>query len=108
MNKLLEVKGLTYKKNLRTILKDVNLDVESGKIIALLGENGAGKTTLMRVIVAIAKHYQGKVLLYKTWKCVEEYEFSTYQKDIFFPFFVSFTVVFTSILIFQSRSNHID
>ena len=63
MNKLLEVKGLTYKKNLRTILKDVNLDVESGKIIALLGENGAGKTTLMRVIVAIAKHYQGKVLL---------------------------------------------
>ena len=48
------------------------------------------------------------MLLYKTWKYVEECEFSTYQKDIFFPFFVSFTVVFTSILIFQYRSNHID
>lgn len=63
MSKLLEVKGLTYRKNLKTILEDVNLDVDSGKIIALLGENGAGKTTLMRVIVGIAKHYQGEVLL---------------------------------------------
>ena len=45
MSKLLEVKGLTYRKNLKTILEDVNLDVDSGKIIALLGENGAGKTT---------------------------------------------------------------
>ena len=63
MNKLLEVKELTYRKNLKTILDNVNLDVDSGKIIALLGENGAGKTTLMRVIVGIAKHYQGDVLL---------------------------------------------
>ena len=63
MNKLLEVKELTYRKNLKTILDNVNLDVDSGKIIALLGENGAGKTTLMRVIVGIAKHYQGEVLL---------------------------------------------
>ena len=39
MSKLLEVKGLTYRKNLKTILEDVNLDVDSGKIIALLGEN---------------------------------------------------------------------
>ena len=38
MSKLLEVKGLTYRKNLKTILEDVNLDVDSGKIIALLGE----------------------------------------------------------------------
>lgn len=53
MNKLLEVKELTYRKNLKTILDNVNLDVDSGKIIALLGENGAGKTTLMRVIVGI-------------------------------------------------------
>src|SRR5699024_605266 len=63
MNKLLEVKELTYRKNLKNILDNVNLDVDSGKIIALLGENGAGKTTLMRVIVGIAKHYQGEVLL---------------------------------------------
>lgn len=37
MNKLLEVKELTYRKNLKTILDNVNLDFDSGKIIALLG-----------------------------------------------------------------------
>lgn len=33
MNKLLEVKELTYRKNLKTILDNVNLDVDSGKIL---------------------------------------------------------------------------
>ena len=43
MNNLLTIKDLTYKKNQKTILKDVNLNLTSGKIVALLGENGAGK-----------------------------------------------------------------
>ncbi|MBP2057065.1 ABC-2 type transport system ATP-binding protein [Lactobacillus colini] len=61
MSDLLEIKDLTYRKNLRVILDNVNLNIESGKIIALLGENGAGKTTLMRIITGIAKHYKGSV-----------------------------------------------
>ncbi|WP_297820494.1 ABC transporter ATP-binding protein [uncultured Lactobacillus sp.] len=60
-NSLLEIKNLTYKKNLRTILNDINLNVGYGKIVALLGENGAGKTTLIRIISGIAKNYRGNV-----------------------------------------------
>lgn len=63
MSKLLTVKDLTYKKNQKTILKDVNLNLTSGKIVALLGENGAGKTTLMRIIAGVAKNYKGTVKL---------------------------------------------
>lgn len=40
MNDLLTVKDLTYRKNQKTILKDANLNLSSGKIVALLGENG--------------------------------------------------------------------
>lgn len=63
MENILTIKDLTYKKNQKTILKDVNLNLGSGKIIALLGENGAGKTTLMRIIAGVAKHYSGQITL---------------------------------------------
>lgn len=55
MNKALEIHNLTYKKNQKTILDNINLDLAQGKIVALLGENGAGKTTLMRCIAGVAK-----------------------------------------------------
>lgn len=61
MTNVVEIKDLTYRKNQKYILKDVNLTLESGKIIALLGENGAGKTSLMRVIAGLAKNYRGEV-----------------------------------------------
>ncbi|MBW8009162.1 ABC transporter ATP-binding protein [Lactobacillus helveticus] len=68
MNDLLTVKDLTYKKNQKIILKDANLNLSSGKIVALLGENGAGKTTLMRIIAGVAKNYKGEVNLEGTTK----------------------------------------
>lgn len=68
MNDLLTVKDLTYRKNQKTILKDANLNLSSGKIVALLGENGTGKTTLMRIIAGVAKNYKGEVNLEGTTK----------------------------------------
>ena len=61
MNKALEIHNLTYKKNQKTILDNMNLDLAQGKIVALLGENGAGKTTLMRCIAGVAKNWSGSI-----------------------------------------------
>lgn len=61
MSKTLEIKDLSYRKNSKKILERVNLSLEAGQIVALLGANGAGKTSLMRVIAGVAKHYQGQV-----------------------------------------------
>lgn len=63
MSNLLTLKDLTYKKNQKLILHDVNLTLTTGKIVALLGENGAGKTTLMRIIAGVAKNYKGEIEL---------------------------------------------
>nr|WP_232348830.1 ABC transporter ATP-binding protein [Neptunomonas qingdaonensis] len=41
----------------------INLAVESGEIVTLLGRNGAGKTTTLKTIVSIVKAQQGSVLL---------------------------------------------
>ncbi len=42
-------------------LKDINLDISKGEIIALLGPNGAGKTTLISIICGIVRPTSGKV-----------------------------------------------
>ncbi|MDE2380318.1 ABC transporter ATP-binding protein [Bradyrhizobium sp.] len=42
-------------------LKNINLDIISGEILALLGPNGAGKTTLISIICGIANPSEGRV-----------------------------------------------
>jgi branched-chain amino acid transport system ATP-binding protein len=44
------------------ILRDVDLSVEPGKLVLVLGANGAGKTTLLRVISGIVPIWSGKLL----------------------------------------------
>lgn len=61
MTNTIEIKNLNYRRNYRSILEDVNLNIEMGKIVGLLGENGAGKTTLMRLIAGVAKGASGSI-----------------------------------------------
>ena len=44
-------------------LWDVNLQIEVGEIVALLGANGAGKTTLLNAITGIVKPSSGEITL---------------------------------------------
>ena len=44
-------------------LKNVNLDIRQGEILALLGPNGAGKTTLINIICGIVTASEGRVLV---------------------------------------------
>lgn len=45
------------------ILSDVNLKVESGQIICLLGKNGSGKTTLFKSLLGLLPLLHGEILL---------------------------------------------
>jgi len=53
---MLEVKNLsvTYNGNIKA-LKDVNLKVEKGELVVLIGANGAGKTTLLKALTGLVK-----------------------------------------------------
>lgn len=48
----------------QTVLSDVNLNLEKGKIYGLIGKNGAGKTTLMRLICNLSFPSSGKIELF--------------------------------------------
>lgn len=45
------------------LLNGVDMSVEEGKVVALIGGNGAGKTTLFNIISGFEKSFQGKVIL---------------------------------------------
>ncbi len=69
MDTVLEVKDLTVKIGNKTILEDINITVNKGEIVAILGPNGGGKTTLIRTCLGFIKPYKGSIkLLRKTPK----------------------------------------
>lgn len=59
---MLEINGLhTYYGNIHA-LKGIDLKVEEGEIVSLIGSNGAGKSTLLSTIVGVARAQSGTIL----------------------------------------------
>lgn len=55
--------GYKSKKGVTTIAENLNLNLDSGKLITLIGANGIGKSTLLRTITGIQKPLSGNVYL---------------------------------------------
>ncbi|OOS01813.1 allose ABC transporter ATP-binding protein [Canicola haemoglobinophilus] len=58
---LIQMKNICKNFGVVQALKDVNLDIYSHEIHALLGENGAGKSTLMKVLSGLHQPSSGKI-----------------------------------------------
>lgn len=63
MATMLEVKNLVVDYGIIRAIKGINLSVEEGSIVAILGANGAGKTSTIRTINGMTKASDGEVLL---------------------------------------------
>lgn len=65
MTNCIEIKNLTKefidKTNATTALKDINLTIEKGKIVAVLGADGSGKTTLLRLLIGLLCPTKGTI-----------------------------------------------
>ncbi len=60
---LLEIKQLEHRYGNKMTLAGLNLTLEEGEIIGLLGPNGVGKTTLMKMICGLISNYEGSILV---------------------------------------------
>lgn len=58
---LLELKNINHCFPPKTILDNISLKLESGKIYALIGANGSGKTTLFNIITGFIKPQSGNI-----------------------------------------------
>lgn len=63
MSELLKTTALTKRYGKITALDSLNLTIESGKIIGLLGPNGSGKTTLIKLINGLLMPDGGQILV---------------------------------------------
>ena len=60
---MLKIENLAKSFGPRQILKDVNLELDDGQILTIVGPSGAGKTTLLRIIAGLETADQGEMQL---------------------------------------------
>lgn len=60
MNKILTVRDLTVEFHGRKIIENLDLDLEAGEVMVVIGPNGSGKTVLLKTLLGIIP-YTGKI-----------------------------------------------
>lgn len=69
---MIEVRDLNFSFGKKPILKNINLKVETGEKVIIIGPNGCGKTTLLRLISGYLSPSSGEILLKN--KNIKEYK----------------------------------
>ncbi len=105
----LEVKNLSfkYKGSDTYILENVNLKIEAGEKLAIVGLNGAGKTTLVKLLCGFYDPTAGEILL--NGENIKKYNRKDYYK-LFTSVFQEFSILPTTIAenVAQTKLDKID
>ena len=63
MGTLIDINGLRKSYSENTVLKGVNLTVNRGEVIAIVGASGSGKSTLVRCIANLEQYQNGSITI---------------------------------------------
>ena len=59
---MIKIENLTYSYEQKTVLKNLNLTINDGEKIGIIGESGSGKTTLIKLLSGLYELQQGKII----------------------------------------------
>jgi urea transport system ATP-binding protein len=59
---MLSIEGIHSAYGETTILRNVNITIEKGQVVALMGRNGAGKTTLLKATMGLVRPFSGSII----------------------------------------------
>lgn len=89
----------------KTVLSDLNLKINDGEVLGLVGINGAGKSTLLRTLCGIYKADAGSIIV----DGEESYENINVKKEFFFlpdePFYDQHSTPITIFNLFNTQYN---
>jgi zinc transport system ATP-binding protein len=60
-NTIIDIQNLNFSYNRQPVLIDVNLTVQAGEFIAMIGPNGGGKTTLLKLMLGLLNAESGRI-----------------------------------------------
>ena len=81
MSNVIKLQNVTKRYGKKTVLHNVNLSINTGSIIGLLGPNGSGKTTLMKTIMRIIREQEGSVYICNTPASYETRKYISFMPD---------------------------
>lgn len=61
---IVEIKDLNFTYERQRVLEDINITIEQGSFLGLVGPNGSGKTTLLKCLLGLLKPQQGEIKLF--------------------------------------------
>lgn len=61
MENIVEIKGLTKRYDRKEALSNIDLSIEKGKVVGILGPNGSGKTTLIKLLMGLLHPNTGEI-----------------------------------------------
>ncbi len=64
MDNVLEIKDLEFSYSDATVLRNINLSLEKGDFLGIIGSNGTGKSTLIKLILGILQYNSGSIRLF--------------------------------------------
>jgi zinc transport system ATP-binding protein len=89
MKKIIKFEKVSFCYQIKPILKDVNLTIDKGDFIGIIGPNGGGKTTLLKLLMGMLSPHRGKIKVFnKDPKDVRDkfgYVPQSYNIDKYFP-----------------------
>ena len=63
MNIMIEIRNIKKSFGTLEVLKGIDLDIQKGEVVSIVGPSGAGKTTLLQIMGTLDKPDQGTVVL---------------------------------------------
>ena len=63
MVNIIEIQNLSKSYSNKKALNNINLNIEEGKVVGILGPNGSGKTTLIKILAGILRQSKGQVTI---------------------------------------------